>query len=106
MKLVKVEDVVPGAKVAKDVTDLKGVLLFKAGTELAEKTLARIKARSITHIFISEGDEGAGGAADSPFKTPEEVNLKTDLLFRDRLDHEWMSALAEAVKRYHLARMG
>jgi len=56
MKLVKTDDAHPGQKVARDVTDLRGNLLFKAGSELTPELLAGCKQRNVSHLFVE--DEG------------------------------------------------
>jgi hypothetical protein len=104
VKLVKIEEAKAGQPVAKDVTDLKGVLLFKKGTVLTDIILQRIRARNITHLFL-EG-EGEGGEETGPFKNPEEVDEQLDGVFGDTVSNPVMQALCEAAKRYHKGRMG
>ena len=98
MKLIKVDEAVLGQKVAKDVTDLKGVLLFKSGITLDEKTPQRIKGRNITHIYV-ETDE-AGGGGNYAFATPEAVDQELDRVFADTISMPVMAELCEAAKRY------
>ena len=105
MKQVKVEEAKAGQKVAKDITDLKGMLLFKAGIELTDKILQRIKARNVSHVFIDVGGEGDGTSGSGIFKVPERVDEEVDRQFGETRSNPVMAALCEAVKEYHKARI-
>ena len=106
MKLIKIEEAAAGMKVAKDVTDLKGVLLFKAGTYLSETILDRIRGRNITHIFIDTEEESSGGTPSSRrYKTSQVVDQELDHLFRGTDSSELMVALARAVKAFYKSRV-
>jgi len=69
---VKTDEARAGQKAARDVTDLRGNLLFKAGTELSAELLETCKKCTISHLFI----EDAGGTLRSrpstsrPRRTP------------------------------------
>lgn len=104
MKLVRIEEVRPGQKVAKDVTDLRGNLLFKAGTEMTPDLISRCKQRTVTHLFMEDG----GGPPASPpdlKKRQEEAALEIDRLFAGTEANAVMAALREAAKRHALARL-
>jgi len=99
MKLVKTEDARAGQRAARDVTDLRGNLLFKAGTELTAELLETCKQRTISHLFIEEG----GAAAQAPVDLEtRKVNLSKELdkLFAGTEKSATMVALRDASKRY------
>lgn len=105
MKLVKTDEARAGQKAARDVTDLRGNLLFKAGTELTAELLETCKQRTISHLFI----EDAGG--DAP-KSPVDLQAQKDSLIKE-VDRTFagtegnptMTALKEASKRYLTAKL-
>jgi hypothetical protein len=105
MKLVKTDEARVGQKAARDVTDLRGNLLFKAGTDLSEELLEICKKCTISHLFI----EDAGG--DAP-KSPVDVQARKDSVLKE-IDRTFsgldgnatMTALKEASKRYITAKL-
>lgn len=105
MKLVKTDEARPGQKAARDVTDLRGNLLFKAGTDLTPELLASCKERSISHLFI----EDSGSEAPA---SPVDVQARKDSLMKD-IDHMFagtenspiMVSLKEASRRYLSAKV-
>jgi hypothetical protein len=104
MKLVKTEDARVGQRAARDVNDLRGNLLFKAGTELTAELLETCKQKTISHLFIEEG-----GAAQAPIDLEtRKVNLykELDRLFTGTEKSPTMVALREASKRYLLGKVG
>jgi hypothetical protein len=106
VKLVKTDDARPGQKAARDVTDLRGNLLFRAGTELNAELLASCKQRNVSHLFV----EDVGGAAAA---SPVDVETRRVQLGRD-IDRQFagvdqaavMASLREAAKRHLLAKLG
>ena len=104
MKLVKTEDARAGQRAARDVTDLRGNLLFKAGTELTAELLETCKQRTISHLFIEEG--GAVAQAPVDLET-RKVNLSKELdkLFVGTEKSATMVALRDASKRYLLGKV-
>lgn len=102
MKLLKVDDAQPGAKLAKDLLDLKGVLIFKAGATLTADYIEKIKARRITHLFIETEEDAATGAGLSP----EQIDRAIDDMFTEAKAHPVMAALSDAAKRYLKAKVG
>ena len=103
MKLVKTEDARAGQRAARDVNDLRGNLLFKAGTELTAELLETCKQRTISHLFIEEG-----GAAATPVDLEtRKVNLykELDRLFAGTEKSATMVALRDASKRYLLGKV-
>jgi hypothetical protein len=104
MKLVKAEDARPGQKVARDVNDLRGNLLFRGGTELTPELIATCRQRNISHLFLEDDALGGGGA---------DAETRRRVLFRD-IDRQFsavegapvMAALREAAKKYHAAKLG
>ena len=106
MKLVKTDEARAGQRAARDVTDLRGNLLFKAGTELTADLLETCKQRTISHLFI----EDAGAA---PAQTPLDVEARRadvtkeiDRMFAGTEASATMVVLREASKRYLLGRLG
>jgi hypothetical protein len=105
MKLVKTDEARPGQKAARDVTDLRGNLLFKAGTDLTPEMLALCKERTISHLFI----EDAGSETPA---SPVDVQARKESVMRD-IDHMFagtenspiMVSLKEASRRYLSAKM-
>lgn len=106
MKLVKTDEARPGQRAARDVTDLRGNLLFRAGTELNAELLASCRQRNVSHLFVE--DDG-GAAADSPV----DVETRRIQLGRD-IDRQFagvdgvplMQALREAAKRHLQSKLG
>jgi hypothetical protein len=107
MKLVKTEEARAGQRVARDVTDLRGNALFKAGTELTPELLETCKQRTISHLFIE--DAGTAAAASSPLdlQARKDALVKDiDRLFAGTDKTATMVALREASRRYALAKLG
>lgn len=98
MKVVRVEEAGPGMKVSKDVVDLRGNLLYKAGTELTLDVIEKIRGRNVTHLFI----EDTGGPAAAPVSTANaaDVDAEIDKAFADVVANPVMAELREAAKRY------
>lgn len=107
MKLVKTEEARAGQRAARDVTDLRGNLLFKAGTELTAELLETCKQKTISHLFIE--DAGAPATASSPLDMQarkDALAQEIDRLFAGADKSATMVALREASKRYLLAKLG
>src|SRR5205814_2606046 len=101
MKLVKTDEARAGQRAARDVNDLRGNLLFKAGTELTAELLETCKQRTISHLFIEDG-----GSAPLP-ATPGEVQTRRDTVekeiervFAGTEKSATMIALRDASKKY------
>jgi len=106
MRLVKTDEARAGQKVARDVVDLRGNLLFKAGTALSLTLLASCRERNISHLFV---DEDAGGDAMSPADMEmkkEAIAKDVDRMFSGADSTPAMAALREASKRYLVAKLG
>jgi hypothetical protein len=105
MKLVKTDEARPGQRAARDVTDLRGNLLFKAGTELTAEHLETCKQRTISHLFIEDG-----GA--SPSASPLDLQARRDTMSKE-VDHLFqgtdksatMVALRESARRFLLSKL-
>lgn len=104
MRVVKVEEASAGAKVAKDVLDLRGNLLFKAGTELTPAVLQTLKARNVSHLFL-EDVPGGGEPGIDPAKRALEIDADLDRVFADVVSHPVMGALKEAARKYLKTRI-
>lgn len=106
MKLVKTDEARAGQRAARDVNDLRGNLLFKAGTELTLELLETCKQRTISHLFI----EDPGAPVSS---SPMDVQARRDALMKD-VDRVFagadksatMVALREASRWYLLGKLG
>jgi len=106
MKLVRTDEARPGQRVARDVNDLRGNLLFKAGTELNVELISCCRQRNVSHLFIEEEDKPAAF-------TPAEVEARRQALVQD-VDRQFagteasavMTALKEAAKRHLVGRLG
>ena len=105
MKLVKTEDARVGQRAARDVNDLRGNLLFKAGTELTAELLETCKQRTISHLFIEEG--GVASQQNPLELETRKVNLSKELerLFAGTEKSPTMVALRDASKRWLLGKL-
>ncbi len=103
MKLVKTDEAKPGQKVARDVTDLRGNLLFKSGTALTPELVAACRQRNISHLFLEDEADSSVGAADLESRR-EALMRDVDRQFAGTGDGEAMLALKEAAKRHLNAR--
>jgi hypothetical protein len=106
MKLVKTDEARAGQRAARDVTDLRGNLLFKAGTELTAELLDTCKQRTISHLFIEEGGTAASATPLELQAQRDAVSKDIDRLFTGADTTDTMIALREASKRYLLTRLG
>ena len=104
MKLIRTEEAHPGLKVARDVTDLRGNLLFRAGTELSAELLDHLKQRRISHVFVEDAGSPDAPATVAPRKTAEEIAGELDRMFSGADADPVMAALREAAKRYLISR--
>lgn len=106
MRLIKAEEAKAGQKVARDVVDLRGNLLFKSGTSLTPSLLTSCRDRNISHLFVEE--DLAGGTlslADLEMKK-EAISKDVDRMFSGVDGTPAMAALREASKRYLTAKLG
>ncbi|HLY73730.1 MAG TPA: hypothetical protein VKU80_06385 [Planctomycetota bacterium] len=102
---MKTDEARVGQKAARDVTDLRGNLLFKAGTELTPELLETCKQRTISHLFI---EESVGDGPKSPVEVQaqkESVLREIDRTFAGLEGNATMSALKEASRRYLTAKL-
>ena len=105
MKLVKTDEARAGQRAARDVIDLRGNLLCKAGTELTAELLETCKQRTISHLFIED-------AGPAPSASPLDQQARRDTLVKD-IDRLFagtdksatMVALREASKRFLLSKL-
>ncbi len=104
MRLIRTEEASAGMKVARSVIDLRGNLLFGAGAELTAETLAGLKKRGITHIFVEDGGTPPAQPPQSPRKPPEEIAEEVNRMFAGLEGNPLMAALREAAKRYLISR--
>lgn len=106
MKLVKTEDARAGQRAARDVTDLRGNLLFRAGTELTPELLDTCKQRTISHLFIEDaGSPSARSPADLQAQR-DAIGKELDRLFAGTQKSATMLALRDASQRYLLSKLG
>jgi len=106
MKLVKTDEARAGQRAARDVTDLRGNLLFKAGTELTPELLETCKQRTISHLFIEDGGAPATTPPLDLQARRDTVSKDVDRLFAGTDKSATMVALREASRRFLLAKLG
>lgn len=104
MKLVKTDEARIGQKASRDVTDLRGNLLFKAGTELTAELLETCKQRTISHLFIEDSGDVPKSAVDVQAQK-DSVAREIDRTFAGLEGNPTMAALKEASKRYLTAKL-
>ncbi len=104
MKLVKTDEAKPGQKVARDVLDLRGNLLFKAGTELTAELLQTCRERNVSHLFMEETAAAPMSGMDLDSKR-EAVARDVDRMFAGVDQTPLMAALRESSKRYLLSKV-
>jgi hypothetical protein len=105
MKLVKTDEARPGQRAARDVTDLRGNLLFKAGTELTAEHLETCKQRTISHLFIEDGGASPSASPLDLEARREQLSKEIDHLFVGTDKSPAMVALRDASKRFLLSKL-
>jgi len=105
MKLVKTDEARAGQRAARDVTDLRGNLLFKAGTELTAELLETCKQRTISHLFIEDGGSSPSASPLDVQARRDAVSTDVDRLFAGTDKSATMVALREASKRFLLSKL-
>ena len=104
-KLVKIEEVTPGQKIAKDVNDNRGSLLFKAGVEVNGSLLERLRARNISHVWVEE--TASAGLTEQDIEAKKtQIGTELDALFAEHADKPLMMGLCDAAKRFLQERAG
>jgi hypothetical protein len=101
MKLLRLDEARPGMRVARDVTDVRGSLLFKQGTVLSGELIQRLRGWKITHIFIV--DDTPSQIIDpenNPLQRAAAIDRELDLVFHDAVSNPIMARLREAAGRY------
>jgi hypothetical protein len=106
MKLVKTDEAKPGQHVSRDVVDLRGNLLFKAGTSLTPELLASCKDRNISHLFVDTDSVLTAAPAVDPQLKKDAIAKDVDRMFAGVDSSSLMASLREASKRYLIARLG
>jgi len=106
MKLVKTDEARAGQRAARDVTDLRGNLLFKAGTELTPELLETCKQRTISHLFIEDGGAPSATPALDIQVRRDTISKEVDQLFAGADKSATMVALREASRRFLLGKLG
>jgi hypothetical protein len=106
MRLVKTDEARAGQKVSRDVVDLRGNLLFKAGTPLTATLIASCRERNISHLFVDE-EAGGGAISAGDLEMKKEAVIKdVDRMFSGADATHIMGALREASKRFLIAKLG
>lgn len=104
-RMVKIDDVPPGAKLVKDVLDSRGMLLFKAGVELSAPMIERIRARAVVHLFIE--DVGGPGLSEADLAAKgQQADAELDSMFSDVISKPLMAELKEAARQYQKRKLG
>ncbi|HXG61352.1 MAG TPA: hypothetical protein VNO22_08260 [Planctomycetota bacterium] len=105
MKLVRTEEARPGQRAARDVVDLRGNVLFPAGTVLTPEILVQCRDRHVAHLFVDEDGAGAPTRAADLEARREALSREIDATFAGTESDPVMAALREAARRYLLARI-
>lgn len=103
MKVVRVDQAGPGTRVARDVLDLRGGLLYRAGTELTSDILAQLRDRRVTHLFVQDLPAESVEVVAPPREPDRSAEL--DRVFADVAHLPLMVELREAAKRYLKSRV-
>ncbi len=100
MKLIKIEEAHAGQKAARDITDLTGRILFKAGSEISADLIAQCRRRNVSYLFVSDdGPTPAAAPAAAPSRK-EDIEEAVDQMFFGTDADPVMASLREAAKRY------
>ncbi|MFN3486561.1 MAG: hypothetical protein ACK44W_13920 [Planctomycetota bacterium] len=105
MKLVKTEEARPGQRAARDAVDLRGNVLFPAGTVLTAELLAQCRERHVAHLFVEEDAPAAPPSAADLEARREALSREIDATFAGTESDPVMAALREAARRYLLGRI-
>ena len=105
MKLVKTDEARAGQRAARDVTDLRGNLLFKAGTELTPELLETCKQRTISHLFIEDGGAALSASPLDIQTRRDTLSKDVDQLFNGADKSPTMVALRESARRFLLSKL-
>lgn len=105
MKLVKTDEARAGQRAARDVTDLRGNLLFKAGTELTAELLETCKQRTISHLFIEDGGAAPSTSPADVQSKRQTVEKEIERLFAGTEKSATMVALREASRKFLLSKL-
>jgi hypothetical protein len=106
MKLVKTDEARPGQKAARDVTDLRGNLLFRAGTELSAELLVSCKQRNVSHLFVEDGGPAASASPADLETRKAQIARDIDRQFAGVDGTPLMAELREAAKRHQFSNLG
>ncbi len=101
MKLLRLDESRPGMRVARDVADVRGNLLFKQGTILTGDLIQRLRAWKITHVHIVDDTPSQIiDPANNPLQRAAAIDRELDLVFLDAMGNPIMAKLREAAGRY------
>lgn len=92
MPKLPIGEVKEGSRVSLEVVDAKGNVLIKAGTQLSQQWIDRLKSRGVESLEIE--DAAGAPAAGSPSVADLENHLK--MVFMPVLAKPHMKALARA----------
>src|SRR5688572_7106089 len=106
MKLVKTDEARPGQKAARDVTDLRGTLRFRSGTELSAELLATCRQRNVAHLFVEDDGPAAEASPADLEARKAQVSRDIDRQFAGVDGTPLMAALRDAAKRHQFADLG
>lgn len=98
MRVLKIEDVTPGMKLARSVFDGAGNLLLPEGMALTGEALERLRARKVTSLTVEgEGPSSAGVASpEDRNKAQEKIEAELAALFAGLPPHPVMDAVRAA----------
>jgi hypothetical protein len=93
MKQISIEKAEAGMVTAKPVTDARGNLLVKEGTELTEVWIERLRNRGVQALHIESEDAG-------PKRGDAEIRTELDSVFGDVIRDDLMLKIKAAAYNY------
>jgi hypothetical protein len=105
VKLVRLDETRAGHRVARDVVDVRGNLLLKAGTALAPDLIQRLRAWRVTHLFIDDAPTATLDPGERPAARSGAIDRELDSVFSEARAHPVMQRLRDAAARYLKGRI-
>ncbi|MCL4813121.1 MAG: hypothetical protein KJ061_11570, partial [Vicinamibacteraceae bacterium] len=92
MPRIPLRDVTPGQRLARPITNARGVVLVQAGTELTPSLVARLESMGVDGVFVP------GPGTEDALKPLDEALAEIDARFSGHEGDAWMMDLLELVK--------
>jgi hypothetical protein len=107
MRTIKIEEALPGMKIAKGVTDNVGTLLLPEGIVLTPELLDRLRGRKVMFLCVEGEGPGSAGtlSGDELADALAKIDAEMDALFGDTKQHAVMAAICDAAKRVLKAKL-